>query len=329
MARDESGAAIVIIAIVLAVLCGFAGLAVDVGHMIMVRAELQRTADAGALAGAAGLAPYNNPGPNQVPNWVQGQTAAHAIINNTANKADAQVFGIAEGSVDYGYWLLNPPSGYNQPPITGLPKVRDANLTYTPEPAINVTLSRNVNLYLAPLVGVSSPKPVIATATAILPEAYGITNIPPIALDPDTVYNNTSTGTLIIDVLPQDVKPQSNKGAASWFNLDGGNDVPAVRINTPLKSAEDQVYLIPGTDATLTNFITEGETIVLPIVADVVNKDWEEIIGWAAFKVTQLNANSMHGHFVNKYYEPKVLPYVGNPPTLPSTVSGTPKLVSP
>ena len=72
LALDESGAAAVIIAIVFAVLCGFIGLAVDIGHMIMVKAELQRTADAGALAGVAGLVPYNNPGPDQTPNWVQG-----------------------------------------------------------------------------------------------------------------------------------------------------------------------------------------------------------------------------------------------------------------
>ena len=118
-----------------------------------------------------------------------------------------------------------------------------------------------------------------ATATAILPECYGTTGIPPIALDPDTVFNTDTYGNLIIDVGEQDVKPQSNKGFASWFNLSGDNNVPSVRINTPLQSAHDSVYLLPGTKATLTDFITEGQTIVMPIVADIVTKGWEPIDG--------------------------------------------------
>jgi hypothetical protein len=134
---------------------------------------------------------------------------------------------------------------------------------------------------------------------------------------------------MIIDVGEQDVKPQSNKGFASWFNLSGGNDVPSVRIDTPLSSAGDQLYLLPGTKATLTDFITEGETIVLPVVDNIVTKGWEDIIQWAAFKVTHLDANSMHGHFVDQYFDPNVIPTSGNPSALPSAVSATPKLVGP
>jgi uncharacterized membrane protein len=169
MALDESGAAAIVIAIVFALLCGFVGLAVDIGHMVTVKAELQRTADAGALAGATGLLPYNNPGPNQMPNWIQGQNKAQSIINNAANLADNQTFTTTDSTVIYGYWLLKPPTDYVQPP---LPTVYPLTPAYLPEPAINVTLSRNVTLYLAPLVGISNPKTVSATATAILPECY-------------------------------------------------------------------------------------------------------------------------------------------------------------
>jgi Putative Flp pilus-assembly TadE/G-like len=325
LALDESGATAIVIAIVLTALSGFVALAFDISHMVMVKSELQRTADAAALAGVTGLVPYNNPGPNAMPNWVQGQAKAHTIINNAGNKADNQMFTITDGTIAYGYWLLAPPADY----VQTLPTVRPLTAAYLPVPAIKVTLSRNVTLNLAPLIGVSSPKPVGATATAILPEAYSITNIPPIALDPDTVYNTDPLGNLIIDVGEQDVKPQSNKGFASWFNLSGDNSVPSVRINTPLTSAEDRLYLLPGTKATLTDFITEGETIVLPVVADIVTKGWEDIMQWAAFKVTQLDANSMHGHFVEQYFDPNVIPTGGTPSTLPSAVSASPKLVGP
>jgi hypothetical protein len=323
-ALDESGAAAIFIAIVLTVLCGFAGIAIDIGHMVMVKAELQRTADAAALAGATGLVPYNNPGPNQMPNWANAIQKAHTIINNVANKADGQNFTITDGTVLYGYWLLQPPPGYTQLP---LPIVRPLTTAYLPEAAINVTLSRNVTLYLAPLVGVSSPKTVSATATACLPECYSTTNLPPIAVDIDTVYNN-SGGNLIIDIGEQTIKPQSNKGVAGWFNQTGENNVPSVRINTPLTSAQDQIYMVPGTKATLTDLIAEGETIVMPIVDAVDQKVWKTILGWSAFKIDILNSNSMEGHFVEQYFDPNVLPTAGTP-TLPTTVSGSPKLVGP
>ena len=100
LALDESGAAAIIVAIVFTALCGFVGLAVDIGHMVMVKAELQRTADAGALAGVTGLVPYTGPGPDQTPNWDQGEAKAHTIISNAANKADNQTFTIDDGTVD-------------------------------------------------------------------------------------------------------------------------------------------------------------------------------------------------------------------------------------
>ena len=334
LAMDESGAAAVVIAIIFTVLCGFGALAFDIGHMVMVKAELQRTVDAAALAGAMSLVPYNDPGINQMPNWAQGESKAHDIIHESANQSDNHTFSITDGTIIHGYWLLKPPANYvqpKQPPDTPLPVAGPFAAGSYPEPAINVTLSKNVDLYLAPLIGISGQKTVSATATAILPEGYCTTGIPPIAVDTDTVYNTDPNGTLTIDLSEQTVKPQSNKGAAGWFNLSGDNSVPSVRINAPLTSAHDQIYMVPGTKATLMDFVTEGETIVLPIVDDLSQKEWKDIVGWAAFKVDVLNANSMEGHFVNKYYDPNVIPTAdaGTPTIYPSALSGTPKLVGP
>ena len=331
LALDESGATALVIAIVFTVLCGFAGLAVDIGHMVMAKAELQRTADAGALAGAMGLVPYINPGLNQAPNWLQAQSKSHTIINNAANQADNQRFTITDGTVQYGYWLLNPPTGY----VQTLPLVRNANGAYLPEPAIKVTLSRNVTLYLASVVpGVSSPTTVSATATAILPEAYQIVGgVPPVAVSWDTVYNMVG-GTVVIDVVEQDIKPQSNQGIAGWINLDGGNSVPSVRLDAPLIAdpngiaAGSQVYTVPGTKATLTDYMAVGQTIIIPIVQQVVKQGWESIIGWSAFKVDSLGANTMTGHFVDECYDPNVRPTAPKSGII-GAVGGTPKLVSP
>ena len=83
LAFDESGATAIFFALTLSVLCGFVALAFDLGHMFMVRAELQRTADAAALAGVTGLIPYTGSAP-QTPAWASGVTKAHTLISNAS-----------------------------------------------------------------------------------------------------------------------------------------------------------------------------------------------------------------------------------------------------
>lgn len=326
LALDESGATAIFIAFIFFVICGFVSLAVDLGNIIRVRAEVQRTADAAALAGAAGLLPYTNPGANSTPNWANGVTKAHTMISNVANKADNLQFSATDGAIDYGYWLLTPPAGY----VQTLPKARPTTSAYLPEPAIKVRLSKDVPLYFAPLVGVSSPKTVNATATAILPEAYKVGKLPPIAVSWDVAYD-TVGGTVVADVDEQDIKIQSQKGRAGWFNLNGGNSVPSVRFSVPLTSGTGtdgtKIYLVPGTKATLTDLLKVGETVALTVVDQVDDKVWKSILGFAGFKVDSLGANSMTGHFVNQYFDPNVVPYAGT--GIISGVSGTPKLVSP
>ena len=329
LARDESGAVAVYFLLIFSALCGIGGLAIDYGNMVRVKAEVQRTADAAALAGVAGLVPYTNPGPTtQTPNWLNAVAKAQTLISNAANKADNLQFAAGEGTVDYGYWLLSPPAGY----VQTLPKARPTTDAYLPEPAIIVTLSRNVTLYLAPLIGAASPKTVSATAIAILPEANQIANLPPIAVSKEVAYN-TIGGTLVADVVEQDIKIQSQKGLAGWFNLNGSNSVPSVRFSDPLipgtGTGATPIYLVPGSKAALTDLVTEGETVVVAVVGQVDDKVWTSILGFAAFKIDSLGSNSMTGHFVNQYFDPNVVPSAGTGTGTISGVSGTPKLVSP
>jgi Flp pilus assembly protein TadG len=326
---DESGATAIFFVLTLSVLCGFLALAFDVGHMVMVRAELQRTADAAALAAVSGLVPYTGSAP-QTPAWASGVAKAHTMISNAANLADNVRFTTSEGTVDYGYWLLSPPADYAQT----LPKARPTTAAYLPEPAITVTVSRQVTLSFAPIVGVTNPRTVSAKAIAILPEIYGVTGLPPIAVAWDVVYNDVG-GTTVVDASEQDIKIQSNKGLAGWFNLDGGNSVPSVRIAAPQIaepsgiSGGSHIYMVPGTKATLTNLITEGSTFVVPVVQnDFDQKNYYPIIGWAAFQVDSLDSNSMTGHFVTQYFDPNINPDARPNPTA-LFVSGTPQLVGP
>ena len=58
MKRRDRGQVLVLVALAIFVLLGFAALGIDVGYMYSVRHELQRCADAGALAGASAIKDY-------------------------------------------------------------------------------------------------------------------------------------------------------------------------------------------------------------------------------------------------------------------------------
>jgi Flp pilus assembly protein TadG len=333
LAFDESGAAGIFAAIVFIALCGFMGLALDLGHYHKVKAELQRTADAGALAGVTGFIPYTGSAP-QTPNWTGAQAAAINMVTNAHNKADDIIFNAGDANITVvtGYWLLKPAVGDTQT----LSQVRPDSAKL-PEPAVKVTLTRNVSMYLAPMIGFSGPMQATASATAILPEIYGVTGVAPIGVDIDTVYNITPGGTLTIDFHEQDIKPQSNKGDAGWINLSGDNSVPSVRFSAPMFAdptgvqTNSRVYFTPGTEATLMgSLVSVGETLILPVVDSVESKVWKNIVTWSAFVVDSKDANSMTGHFENIGYIPGQKPDE-RPTGLTGTPSvwSTPKMVSP
>ena len=60
------GAIVVQIALMLTAIAGFAALTIDVGAMYNAKADLQRTADAAALAGAAALYQARGNGRNTI-----------------------------------------------------------------------------------------------------------------------------------------------------------------------------------------------------------------------------------------------------------------------
>jgi Flp pilus assembly protein TadG len=91
---DESGAIAMVVAFCLVAFLGMAALAVDYGYMCVVQSELQKAAEAGALAGVNAL------GSSSDPNWSVGQTTATMIVQQ--NQAAGQTLTDAE--VQYGYW---------------------------------------------------------------------------------------------------------------------------------------------------------------------------------------------------------------------------------
>jgi Flp pilus assembly protein TadG len=124
---NDSGAVAVLGAIIIVVLLGFAALAIDIGHLMVVKNELQNAADAGALAGANNFAPYLPTDP-PTPDFSAAQVAA----NNTtkANQTDKTL--ITDCQVELGYFNL---LTKDLQPSTISPTTLDV-------PAVKVTVSR-------------------------------------------------------------------------------------------------------------------------------------------------------------------------------------------
>jgi Flp pilus assembly protein TadG len=127
---NESGVVIVIVAIALIVLLAFAGLAIDVGHVMVVRNELQNAADAAALAGASAFYPHTPTSAPTPPNWTAAETTATSAIQ--LNKSEGGT--LVDCQVQSGYWNLSgSPSALQPQSIT--PGAPDA-------PAVMVTVRK-------------------------------------------------------------------------------------------------------------------------------------------------------------------------------------------
>ncbi len=121
--NNQRGVSAVIIGICLFMLVGFIALAIDVGHLYVVRNELQNAADAGALAGARHLYKEGifeiDPNAN-----LYGAQAATANIGDNKNVEVLYDAAANSGDVQRGHWSFNNRTftrsdGLIPPPIWG------------------------------------------------------------------------------------------------------------------------------------------------------------------------------------------------------------------
>jgi hypothetical protein len=171
--QDERGFIVVLLAIVvLFIFCALAGLAIDVSRTYLVRGELQKAADAAALAGAGNLYPSSI-----TPSWTVAETAANIFVGQ--NSADgsplnqSNITQIVSGYCD----PLSSSSGLSQGIRPGVcienrsqQCTADAECTngcfYVNPPAVQVTLTKPVQTFFANMLGRDQFQP-SATAVAV------------------------------------------------------------------------------------------------------------------------------------------------------------------
>ena len=163
---DDKGATVVLVAICMGIFLGFVALAVDVGYMMVARAELQRTADAAALAGARQLGVLYE-GMDYEAQQIYDASADEDLIKTAAtsvasqNKAAGSNVVIDPDDVTIGRWDQT-----NSPPFTNETLVADAVQVVARRDSSALSTGP-ISTFFARVLGINTIN-VSATATAAL-----------------------------------------------------------------------------------------------------------------------------------------------------------------
>jgi Flp pilus assembly protein TadG len=160
--QETHASVLVLTAILMPVLLGFCGLAIDVGHYMVVKNELQNAADAGALAGARALFPADL---STVTNPVSPDCSTAVTVGTQAahwNKTDNSATVVA--NIQTGHWDL-----VNRQFVAGCSN-SEADFTN----AVQVTAQRqDTPLFLLQVLG-AVPKTIQASSVAVIDWVGGL-----------------------------------------------------------------------------------------------------------------------------------------------------------
>ena len=240
--NNSRGAAAVMVAITMTVLLAMAAAALDVGHALVARNELQNSADAGALAGARALGLlYEGMTPAAMGTYqLSGSDAATitTAVQSTAvlNKAAGVNVTVNAADVQIGLW-----SSATRTLTPTVDKPRSVRVITRRDGTANGPVST----FLAGVVGMTSVN-VSASATA---ELTAIGSTPPGALDlplaiSELFFSQYGCGDSIM-LYPSNGNPQSCAGFTT-FNVSPSNDN---RMRTIINGMIDGSYTTPPTTA--------------------------------------------------------------------------------
>ena len=320
---ERRGQALITIALALVALMGFAGLAIDVGMMMVARNELQNGADASASPGPWPVYKDNAGVIGPTPNWTRAtDSATKAITFNKVNKA-----ALATGTVTTGYWnLTGTPSGMQSKTKSPLVTGDAAAVSVQIRKAPGQNGGYEVALFLAPLLGITS-EGMKASAVGVVsyPSSVGPHETFPTAINFcmyqafwDFTTNQPKLDPLAGQPYVFRIGSSYHYGACDsgqWTSMfTDNNDVPTVRDlidngNPTAVKIGDQIWIQPGTKTSLYNDVIVPSTALLPVVQDVASSTHAlaTVLGFGPFMITASVGGSgkyIEGHFVAGYQVP-------------------------
>lgn len=220
--HGAEGSIMVWTALSLVAFLGFASLAIDLGHLYVVRNELQNTADAAALAGVSNL--IKDQSGEAVRDAAAAQTAIMAVAQRQSEllgNAPVDPASRNDFTVTFGEWNV-----YTGNPNTAWTEIGPTCGVYSNANAVRVTIRRASGMAFGPVTNFVSgvfgsqhqTTAVAATATAYL----GFTN-------------SAETGSVTLPLaLPDTVLTAMNRDAkkSRWASLLGPREAIAATVRT-------------------------------------------------------------------------------------------------
>ncbi len=319
--RDTEGAIASLTALILTVAVGAMSIAIDLGHIFLVRCELQRAADAGALAGAGGLLAKSM---TRGANGVWKMTAPPSC----SNALDACKLVVAANTADGGTLSLNPDTDV----IFGTWDL--ASRTFNPIGCGNPNLVTAVRVITRKDVALSFSKilPGGLSSKDLTAEAIGLVG-----------YVGAAKKTFILapdeGKLPPNNEPfriHLNPGGqddGAWHSFKdpntNANDLRKYVDGTkegPLLSVGDNIYVQNGVDASVLQAIADQlakcqadgvpYNVLVPIIPDGAHTTTAEVQGFATMEITDVVPTGgdmyIEAHIVPDFVAPGTQP--GGPP---------------
>ena len=292
----EDGATVVMVAILMLVLFGFAALAIDVGASFWERRQLQNGADAGSLAVAQDVARHVATG---------GTVAAGDLNDHHATAKGYADANAADGAAD----LDAPPS---LTPIAGVDLTRGGEVTVTT--LVNDGGQNELSHYFAPVIGIPSSR-ITATASAIYGPLGAIAGAFPVVI---CEYEYDNDGNVFEVVLkrppgqggevqtdcptePETFPTGQTPGNFSWLNPTGDGctvdfdlDDPDMQgdtgVNVPTSCGDEAKAIADGINA-----YKAGTASELPVRYVAVFSKVDGTGATTYYTITKLAAFEFHG----------------------------------
>ncbi|HJR76861.1 MAG TPA: TadE/TadG family type IV pilus assembly protein [Nitrospiraceae bacterium] len=277
--NNSRGATAVMVALMLTVLLAMGAAAIDIGHALVARNELQNVSDAAALAGtrALGIIYEGMTIPAQqsyvLTSGDQATIVAAVQATANANSAAGVFITIAPSDIAIGTWnpatRTHTPTA-NQPKAVRVISRRDASTNGT------------ISTFLANVVGLSSVSvSAVATAdmSAVGQTAPGQLNVP-FGIS-EFYFSQFGCGD-VIQFYPSNGTPQSCAGFTT-FDQAPSNDITMRNI---INGMADGTYTTPGTQAGMTSLQFTNGTLSNPTwnaLINLFNTNKDAGGGWDVF----------------------------------------------
>jgi Flp pilus assembly protein TadG len=282
--RQERGAVAPISAVYIIVAMGILALAIDLGHIFLVKSELQRVADSAALAGALRFVTPNTgvtPGVMPAsPDCARAITAAQAV--GMQNDTDGQQTTLANIAVNLGTW--NGSTFVN----TGCANPNLVN-------AVQAVASKTADIYFGGIITGSNTINLSALATVLVGSVGGLPpGYPtlPIAVDSDKLPSNGEKLVLHLNPTPGD---DGCWHTFFWQNPAASlvRDIINGDVETPLIKEGDSIKVKEGVAASDLQALGQklqqnGGTwdVVLPVIPPDSHTGYARVDGFAAVRMT-------------------------------------------